>query len=158
MDTSIMIIGFVLLLLVVLPIYFIVNAKNIDKKQVKSLFAKHSQENKYNFQLIANQGRKVLGMDPQNKGLLFIDFNLKEPLVAFQDLKQSESCAVATSSPLGKSNVLGKIEWIFISKKGTPADSSVLFHDSDRNYLIPVYAHEELKLAQQWQETIQKHL
>ena len=158
MDTSIMIIGFVLLLIVVLPIYFILNAKNIDQKQVKSLFAKHSQENKYNFQLIANQGRKVLGMDPRNKGLLFIDFNLKEPLVTFQDLNQTESCAVATSSPLGKSNVLEKIEWIFMSKKGTSVDNSVLFHDSDRNYLIPVYAHEELKLAQQWQETIQKHL
>ena len=71
MDTSIMIIGLVLLLIVVLPIYFILNAKKIDEKQVKSLFAKHSQENKYDFQLIANQGRKVLGMDRQNKRMDF---------------------------------------------------------------------------------------
>lgn len=158
MDTSIIIIGLVLLLIVVLPIFFILNAKKINQKQVNSLFEQHSQGDEYKFQLIANQGRKVLGMDSQKKGLLFIDFNLKEPFVTFQDLKQSESCAVATSSPLGKSNVLEKIEWIFMSKKGTPIDNSVLFHDSNRNYLLPVYAHEELKIAQQWQQTIQKHL
>ena len=45
-----------------------------------------------------------------------------------------------------------------MGKKGTATDNSVLFHDADKNYIVPVYAHEELKLAQQWQQTIQKHL
>ncbi|MEO5776904.1 MAG: hypothetical protein ABIQ27_08360 [Flavobacterium sp.] len=158
MDLPVIIIGLVLLLIVAFPLYFVIRAHKLDQNQIKTLFAQNSQDNKYQFQLIANQGRKVLGMDSQKKGLLFIDFNLEEPYVTFQDLKQSESCEVATSSPLGKSNALKRIEWVFMSKKGTASDNSVLFHDADKNYIVPVYAHEELKLAQQWQETIQKHL
>lgn len=158
MDTPIIIIGLVLTLIVAIPIYFVVRSHKLDNNQIKTLFAQHSQDNKYQFQLIANHGRKVLGMDSKKKGLLFIDFNLKEPYVTFQDLNQSKSCEVATSSPPGKSNTLKKIEWLFMSKNEKAAENAILFHDSDKNYIVPVYAHEELKLAQQWQETIQKHL
>jgi hypothetical protein len=158
MDTPVIIIGLVLLLIVATPIYLVLRGQKLNQHQIKSLFSQYSQGNKYQFQLVATNNRKVLGMDASKKGLLFIDFNLKEPFVTFQDLKQSESCEVAISNPQGKTNTLKKVEWIFMSKKGTAAENSVLFHDSDKNYIVPVYAHEELKLAQQWQETIQKHL
>lgn len=158
MDTPIMIIGLVLTLVVAIPIYFVLRAQKVNKGQITTLFAQHNQNNKYQFQLVANQGRKVLGMDSKNKGLLFIDLNLKEPFVSFHDLKQSESCEVATSSPQGRANVLKKIEWIFMSKNGKTTDNSITFHDSDKNYIVPVYAYEELKLAQEWQQTIQQHL
>ena len=158
MDTPVMIIGLVLTLIVAIPIYFVLRGQKVNQQQIRNLFSQYSQGNKYQFQLIATNNRKVLGMDSDKKGLLFIDFNLKEPFVTFQDLKQSESCEVAISNPLGKTNTLKKVEWIFMTKKGTADDNSVLFHDSDKEYIVPVYAHEELKLAQQWQETIQKHL
>lgn len=158
MDTPVIIIGLVLTVIVALPIYFVIKAHKLDRNQINTLFAQYNQDNKYQFELIATHNRKALGMDPKKKGLLFIDFNLKEPYVSFQDLKQSESCKVATSSPQGKSNTLKRVEWFFMSKKGTPQDNTVLFHDDDRNYLVPVYAQEELKLAEQWQQLIQKHL
>jgi hypothetical protein len=158
MDTPSIIIGLAILLIVAIPLYFVLRGHQLDQNQIKTLFAQNSQDNQYKFQVIANHGRKVLGMDSTRKGLLFIDFNLKEPYVTFQDLKQSESCKVATSSPQGKSNALKKIEWIFMSKNGSPNENSVLFHDADKNYIVPVYAHEELLLAQQWQQAIQKHL
>ena len=158
MDTPIIIIGLILILIVAIPLYFVLRAHKLDQSQINSLFAQYSQDNKYQFQLIATHSRKALGMDSKKKGLLFIDFNLKEPYVAFQDLKKSESCNIATSSPQGKSHVLKKVELFFTSKSGTPQDNSLLFHDADKNYIVPVYAQEELKLAQQWQEIIQKHL
>lgn len=158
MDTPVIIIGLVLIAIVALPIYFVLRANQLDKNQIKTLFAQNSQDNKYQFELIAAHNRKVLGMDSKKKGLLFIDFNLKEPYVSFQDLRQSESCKVATSGPQGKSNIMNRVELFFTSKAGTPLDNSVLFHDSDNDYIVPVYAQEELKLAQQWQEVIQKHL
>lgn len=158
MDTPVIIIGLVLILIVAIPLYFVIRSHKVDTTQINSLFAQYNQDNNYKFELIATHSRKALGMDPKKKALLFIDFNLKEPYVSFQNLKQSESCKVATSSPQGKSNALKKIEWFFMSKSGTPQDSTVLFHDADKNYIVPVYAHEELKLAQQWQELIQKHL
>ncbi len=158
MDTPIMIIGLVILLLLAIPLYYIVRGQKIDQKQIKALFAQYSQGDTYRFQLVATNNRKVLGVDSNKKGLLFIDFNLKEPYVTFQDLKKSHSCEVAISNVSGQSNVLEKVEWIFMSKNGKAADNSILFHDSDKNYLVPVYAHEELKLAQLWQETIQKHI
>lgn len=157
MDTPIIIIGLVLTIIIIVPIYVVLKKQKVNYKQVETLFTQHSQNSRYNFQLIASQGRKVLGMDPNEKGLLFIDFNLKEPFVRFQDLKQTESCEVAISNPIGKTHTLKKVEWIFMSK-GKASDNGVMFHDSDKNYLVPVYAHEELKLAQQWQQTIQKHL
>lgn len=158
MDTPIMIIGLLLLFIVALPLYYVIRANKLDNSQIKSLFSQYSQGNKYQFQLITNHGRKVLGMDSEKKGLLFIDFNLKEPYVSFQDLKGSKSCELATSDPHGKTNALKKIEMIFTSKGGSYKEDAVLFYDANRNYIVPVYAHEELKLAQQWQETIQKHL
>lgn len=158
MDTPVIIIGLVLLLIVAFPLYFVIRAHKLDHNQIKTLFAQNSQDNKYRFQLIAVHNRKALGMDSKKKGLLFIDFNLKEPYVSFQDLKQSESCKVATSSPQGKSNPLKRIEWFFTSKNGVIPEKSILFHDADKHYIVPVYAQEELRLAQQWQEIIQKHL
>lgn len=158
MDTPVIIIGLVLTAIVAIPLYFVVRSHKLDTNQIKTLFAQHSQDNKYQFQLMASHSRKALGIDPKKKGLLFIDFNLKEPFVSFQDLKQSESCKVATSGPQGKSNILKKVELFFTSKNGTPQDNTVLFHDDDKHYIVPVYAQEELRLAQQWQQIIQKHL
>lgn len=158
MDTPVIIIGLVLALVVALPLYFVIRAHKLDNNQIKTLFAQHSQNNKYQFQLIATHSRKALGIDPKKKAMLFIDFNLNEPFVSFQDLKQSESCNVATSSAQGKSNILKKVEWFFTAKNGSTQENSVIFHDADRHYLVPVYAQEELKLAQQWQHLIQKHL
>jgi len=158
MDTSVLIIGLVLLVIVAVPLYFVLRGQKIDQKKIKALFAQHSQGNQYQFQLVAANNRKVLGMDTQKKGLLFIDFNLTEPFVAFQDLKRSESCEVAISNAPGRTNALEKVEWIFMSKNGKPAENSVVFHDSDKNYIVPVYAHEELQLARQWQQAIQQHI
>lgn len=158
MDTPVIIIGVVLIIIVAIPLYFVLRAHKLDQNQINTLFAQHSQGNHYQFQLIASHNRKALGLDSKKKGLLFIDFNLKEPFVSFQDLKKSERCEVATSSPQGKSNALKKIELFFTSKTGTPQERTVLFHDSDKQYIVPAYAHEELKLAQQWQQLIQKHL
>ena len=158
MDTPVIIIGLVLILVVAIPLYFVIRAHKLDNNQIKTLFAQYSQDNKYQFQLIATHSRKALGIDPKKKGLLFIDFNLNEPFVSFQDLKQSESCNVATSGAQGKSNVLKKVEWFFTAKNGSTQQNSVIFHDADRHYIVPVYAQEELQLAQQWQQLIKKHL
>ncbi|MGC4041155.1 MAG: hypothetical protein QM710_10310 [Flavobacterium sp.] len=158
MDLPIVIIGLVLIAIIVFPLYFVLRGHKLDQKQIRSLFEKHSQGNHYQFQLIVSQNRKALGLDSKKRGLLFIDFNLKEPFVSFQDLKQSEHCEVAISSPQGKSNTLKKIELFFTPKAGSPQENTLLFHDSDKQYIVPVYAHEELKVAQEWQQIIQKHL
>lgn len=158
MDTSIIIIGLIFILIISIPLYFVLNSSKIDQKQIDSLFAQYSQNNRYRFQLVASHQRKALAIDSQNRGLLFMDFNLKEPYVAFQDLTQVESCAVATANPQGKSNLLKKVEWVFFSKSGSTQDNGVLFHDADKEYMVPVYAYEELKLAEEWQVVINKHL
>ncbi len=158
METPVIIIGLIFILIIAIPLYFVLKASKIDQKQIDSLFAQYSQNNRYRFQLVASHQRKALAMDAQNRGLLFIDFNLSEPYVAFQDLAQVKSCAVAMGNPQGKSNLLRKVEFIFMSKSGTAQDDSVLFHDADKPYIVPVYPHEELKLAEQWQEVINKSL
>lgn len=158
MDTPVIIIGLIFILIISIPLYFVMKGNKLDKKQIDSLFAQYSHNNRYRFQLVATHHRKALAIDSQNKGLLFIDFNLNEPYAAFRDLAQVRSCAVATANPQGKSNLLKKVELIFFSKNGTAQDDGVLFHDGDKPYIVPVYPHEELKLAEEWQQVINKHL
>lgn len=158
MDTPIMIIGVVLIVIITLPLYFVAQSHKLDQNMIKSVFAQHSQNNRYQFQLLDTKNRKALGMDIKKKAVLFIDFNLKEPYVSFLDLNKSEHCNVATSGASGKSNILKKIEWTFTAKNGIVHENTVLFHDSEKNYIVPVYAQEELKLAREWQQVIQKHL
>lgn len=158
METPIIIIGLLFILIIAVPLYFVMKGNKINQQQIDSLFAQYSQNNRYQFQLVASHQRKALAMDTQNRGLLFIDFNLHEPFVVFQDLAKITSCAVATANPQGKSNLLKKVEWIFFSKNGTAQEQGILFHDADKQYIVPVYAQEELKLAEQWQEVINKNL
>jgi hypothetical protein len=158
MNTSVIIIGVVLFLIVFIPVYYVVKANKLDKNQIKTLFAQYSQNNRYRFQLVASQNRKALAIDPQNRGLLFIDFNLKEPYVAFRDLAETKGCAVATDNPQGLTNIVKKVEWIFFSKSGLSQGNDVLFHDRDKPYIVPVYGYEEQKLAEQWQELIHRYL
>ncbi len=158
METPVIIIGLVFILIISIPLYFVMKGNKIDKNQIDSLFAQYSQNNRYRFQLVASHQRKALALDTENKGLLFMDFNLNEPYVAFRDLATFQSCGIAIGNPQGKTNTLKKVEWIFISNKGAAQDECVLFHDGDKPYIVPVYPHEELKLAEEWQEVINKHL
>ncbi|MGL2966692.1 hypothetical protein [Flavobacterium sp. XGLA_31] len=158
MDTPVIIIGIVLLAIVVVPVYFVLKGKKIDEKQIKTLFAQYSQNNRYRFQLMATHHRKALAIDPVNRGLLFIDFNLSEPYVAFRDLTETKECAVATDNPQGLTNVVKKVEWIFFSRTGLSQHHDLVFHDKNRPYIVPVYGHEEQRLAEEWQQLIHKHL
>lgn len=159
MDTSIIIIGLILLVIMSVPLYFVFKAGKINKKQITSLFAQHNQNNRYQFQLVATSpNRKALAIDAQNRGLLFIDLNLKEPYTVFRDLAQVQSCGIAIDNPQGKTNTLKKVEWIFMSNSGKTQGEDILFHDANKNYIVPVYGHEELKLAEEWQNIINKHL
>ncbi len=158
METPVVIIGLVFILIISVPLYFVMKGNKLNRKQIESLFAQYSQNNRYRFQLVASHHRKALAIDPQNRGLLFIDFNLNEPYVSFHDLEPVQRCVTATGNPQGKSNTLKKVEWVFLSKGGVPQENGVLFHDGDKPYIVPVYPHEELKLAEEWQEVINKHL
>ena len=158
METSVIIIGLIIILIIAVPLYFVMQGNKINQQQIDSLFAQYSQNNRYHFQVVASHQRKVLAMDTQNRGLLFIDFNLKEPFVVFQDLTTAKSCAVVTANPKGHTNLIKKIEWIFFSKDGTAQEQGILFHDNDKQYIVPVYTQEQLTLAAQWQEVINKNL
>ena len=142
MDLPVIIIGLIFILIISLPLYFVLKGKKIDKNTIDSLFAQYSQNNRYRFQLVATNNRKALGIDPKSKGLLFMDFNLNEPYVSFHNLEPIQRCVTATGNPEGRSNILKRVEWVFLAKNGTPLPESVLFHDAEKPYLVPVYPHE----------------
>ncbi len=157
MDTPIVSIGLVLTSIVAIPLYYMIRGNKIHQKQIQQLFDQHSRGGTYRFGLVATNNRKVLGVDAQKKGLLFIDLNLKEPYVVFQPLSPNENLQVAIPNAQG-TTIPKKVEWVFISKNGKAADNTILFYDADKNYLVPVYANEELKLAQQWQELLMQYI
>ena len=158
MDTSVTVIGLVLLAIITIPIYYVIRSRRMNYAQIQALFAQYNQDNRYEFQLLASHNSKALGFDTQRRGLLFIDFNLNEPYVVFKDLAQSQKCDIVTLNPQGKPNTVKKVEWIFTSKNGNTQDDTLLFHDEEKPYIVPVYAHEELQLAKQWQQKIQQYL
>lgn len=75
MDTSVTIIGLVLTLIIAIPIFYSIRYSSLNKTKIKSIKQKFSQNNRFNFELMETQNKKVLALDQKNKGFLLMDFN-----------------------------------------------------------------------------------
>ena len=49
MDTSVTIIGLIIIVIIGIPLYFVFRSNVVNKKKIKQLFNQYSQDNRYNF-------------------------------------------------------------------------------------------------------------
>ncbi|MFV8369319.1 hypothetical protein [Flavobacterium sp. LB2R40] len=112
MDTSVTIIGIILILIIAIPLFYSIRNSSINKTKIKAIKAKFSQNDYFNFKLTETLNKKVLALDEINKGFLLIDLNAKQEVVSFVDLKSIQSCKLVLTTENNSDTIL-KIEFEF---------------------------------------------
>jgi hypothetical protein len=127
MDTSVIIIGLVITILIGIPLTLVFRSNISNKKKIAQIKKQYSQNDHYNFELTETQNKKIISIDQQNKGFLFIDFSYKDKeSTYFVDLKNIILCNTIVTKE-SNSKTITKVEIEFIHK------------DTMRKELIPIY-------------------
>lgn len=158
METSVITVNIILVLIILIPLYFAMRPKKVNLSKVKSLFSEHSQDNLFNFNIHLTDKRKVLGIDAQKKGLLFIDFNFEEPKVNFVDFQAVKNCKLITQTAPEDTKNFKKVTFHFETPSAPATVKEISFYDANHPYTIPVYGNEEYLIAQEWNDAIRKLL
>lgn len=153
MDTSVTIIGLVLTLIIAIPIFYSIRYSSLNKTKIKSIKQKFSQNNRFNFELMETQNKKVLALDQKNKGFLLMDFNAKEEVVSFVDLNTIQSCKLIPTTE-NSSDMIVKIEFQFHYKEGEKTDT-IPFYTIENDQIGQVCLHEDHQIAKKWIKMIQ---
>ncbi|HSD05941.1 hypothetical protein [Flavobacterium sp.] len=148
MDTSVTIIGLAITILIAIPITLVFRSNVLNKAKVKQIKQQYSQNNQYNFEISETQNKKILSIDKENKGFLFIDFSYKEETVYFIDLKNILLCdlSVTTQSRLGTIATV-KIELVH---KDTMKKELIPIYNIDNHLLDFNCLYEDHRLAEKW--------
>jgi hypothetical protein len=148
MDTSVTIIGIIIIILISIPITLVFRSNITNKAKINSIKKQYSQNDHYSFELTETQNKKILSIDQKNKGFLFIDFSYKKEDVYFVDLSNILLCSVleTTQSRLGK---ISKVE-IELVHKDTMQKEMIPIYNIDNHFLDFNCLFEDHKLAKKW--------
>jgi len=148
MDTSSLLIGIALILLCALPVLYIINNQQKNKKKKARIFRIYRQD-KYNFQTVENHYRKLYALDEQNKGFLFADLDQPESEATFIDLTKVNTARVEETT-------YGTDARISIHFKSSQKEGEdIVLYDSGKDKLGHAYWNENVIIAQKWQQILQ---
>ena len=152
MDTSVTIIGLAITILMGIPLSLVFRSNLLNKKKIAQIKKQHNQNGHYNFDLTETQNKKIISIDTNNKGFLFIDFSYKEETYYFVDLKNIVLCNLleTTQSKLGK---IAKIE-IELVHKNTMKKEMIPIYNVENHFLDFNCLFEDHKLAKKWVQII----
>jgi hypothetical protein len=153
MDTSVTIIGIIITLLISIPLFFIFRSNIVNRNKIKEIKKQHSQNNHYNFELTETQNKKIVSIDQENKGFLFIDFSYKEETSYFVDLKNILLCNTVAITG-NKSDTVIKVE-IELIHKDTMRKETIPIYNIENHFLDFNCLHEDHKLAKKWTKIIE---
>jgi hypothetical protein len=153
MDTSVTIIGLAITLLIAIPLFFVFRSNAVNKKKIKSIKEQYSENKHYNFSLTVTQNKKVLSLDEQNKGFLFIDFNTENEKISFVNLNEISACKLVLTTE-NKAETIVKIEFEFESKE-TSKKELIPFYTIEKDTINQVCLYEDHQLAKKWQKIIE---
>lgn len=149
MDTSVTIIGLVIMALIGIPLFYMLRANAANNAKMKSIFARF---NNYHFSLSDTQNKKVLATDEKNKGFVFIDFNVTPEDVHFVDLREVSSVKLVQTTT-ANSNEVVKIEFEFEHKQNQKKQN-IPFYKVENDQIGQVYLYEDQQLAKKWEQLI----
>lgn len=153
MDNSVTIIGVIILIIALIPIFFMIRSQSLNKGKIKTIFAQHSNNNHFNFALTESQNKKVLAIDQKNKGFLLIDFNSLPEEVTFVDLNTVTSCKLIPTTDNSSATIV-RIEFEFEYKTGAKKQY-VPFYTIENDQVGQVCLYEDHQLAKKWNKIIQ---
>lgn len=152
MDTSVTIIGVVISALIGIPLYKVFRASALNKNKIKEILSRFPQ---YQFGLTETQNKRVLALDPKNKGFLLIDFNHQPEVVSFVNLNEVTSCQLVPTTE-GNSQDIIKIELEFLYRDSTK--QMVTCYAAEHDQMTQVCLYEDHELAKRWQKQIASSL
>jgi hypothetical protein len=153
MDTSVTIIGLIIIVIIGIPLYFVFRSNVVNKKKIKQLFNQYSQDNRYNFSQHEIQNKKVIAIDEIAKGLLLLDLNEKIEKVLFVDLKKVTSCKLVVTKT-NNTNEISKIDFEF-QYKNSNQTKLFAFYRIEKDQIGQVCLYEDHLLALKWETIIQ---
>nr|WP_315198730.1 hypothetical protein [uncultured Flavobacterium sp.] len=156
MDTSVTIIGLIITILIGIPLTLVFRSNITNRAKINEIKKQHSQNNRYNFELTETQNKKILSMDQENKGFLFIDFSYKEETAYFVDLKNILLCNLLTTNE-SKSSTVTKVE-IELVHKNTMKKEMIPIYNIENHFLDFNCLFEDHKLAKKWVGLINENL
>jgi hypothetical protein len=152
MDTSVTIIGIIITILIGIPLAFILRSNSVNKSKIKAIKKQYSQNNFYNFEVTESQNKKIISIDPQKKGFLFIDFSYKKETVNFIDLNKILSCKIIPTTSSHSETIL-KLELEFQYKEAQQKEL-IPIYNIDNLFLDPICLYEDHQLAKKWTKII----
>lgn len=153
MDTHVIIIGLVIFLIILLPVYYINKSNSVKKNKLTTIFKKYAN---YNFDKTELLNKKILAIDAQNKGFLLIDLNKEKETSYFIDLKQIKNCKLVLETAKN-SDSTDKILFVFENKSNS-GEEIIPFYDVNDNLLGQVSVFENHQLAKKWIVIINENL
>jgi len=156
MDSSVTVIGLIILAITLVPIFFMIRSQSTNKAKIKAILAQHSNNGQFNFTLKETQNKKVLAIDEKNKGFIVIDFNYEPEEVRFVDLNTISSCKLIPTTESNSAAIV-KIEFEF-ENKANAKKQYVPFYSIENDQLGQVCLYEDHQLAKKWAQVIQNTL
>ncbi|PWA06113.1 hypothetical protein [Flavobacterium psychrotolerans] len=153
MDTSVTIIGIIIIIIIGIPLYFVFRSNVVNRKKINQLFEQYSQNNYYNFSQHEIQNKKILAIDEIKKGLLLIDLNETNENVLFLDLKKVTNCKLLFTKT-NTNDTIEKIEFQFQFKE-SDKKKCFAFYRIEKDQIGQVCLYEDHQLAKKWETIIQ---
>jgi hypothetical protein len=149
METSVTIIGIIILIIIGIPLYFVFRAQSVNKTKIKKILQGYQH---YHFGKTDAQNKKALYLDDKKKGFLLLDFNYEPEQVSFVNLKEVNACKLIPTTQ-GNSNTIINIGFEF-QYKDAGKKESVPFYNIEKDQIGQVCLYEDHQLAKKWQQLI----
>lgn len=158
METSTTIIGLVLILITVFPIFILLRTQFHNKNKIETILKGYNQGNSTEFSNRESLNNKIVAYNEQKKKIVLIDLNTKPEQVSFVDLNEVSDCKIIREAEHnnGKEFVT-KIELKF--KHKTNSQESVMkFYDFDYEKPIQMNYFRDNQLAEKWLNILKKSI
>jgi len=151
MDTSVTLIGLLIILLIAIPLTYAFRSNILNNAKIKEIKKQYSN-NHYDFSKSEIQNKKNFSIDSKKKGFLFIDYSYKVETVYFIDINNILSCRLMPTTENNTDTIL-KIEFELVYKK-TLKKELIPIYNIDNKFLDFNCLHEDHQLGKKWNQLI----
>lgn len=158
MDTSVTLIGLIIIALIAIPSLYIMRSQQVNKGKIKQILEANSQNGRFHFGTTETQNKKIMALDETNNGFVFIDLNVTPEMVFAIDLNEISSIKLVETTTHNSPQAIVKLELAFKNKNTSKPDAVATFFDADVVLPGQFYAFEEQQFAKKWQQKITESL
>ena len=153
METSIVLIGLAIALIVAIPVYFSARSNTASKSKILDIKKRFNPAHPQNFDLTESQSNKTLTIDQKNKKFILMNFNPNQQESIFVDLNTISSCKLIPTTD-SHSDTIIKIDFEF-QEKDTSKKITIPFYDFDDDRIKQISVYQDHMFAKKWLKIIQ---